>query len=244
MKDELRRILFVHKCVGCRQILDEKSFDDAFCKECKKRYLSAKMDICPECSLPAEDCDCCPVMLKKDKVLSLRKLFFYKTDRASDPQNRLIYFLKRRRSRRVARAVALDLAKLIGSELDKILSEERVALLSVPRSRGAVSRYGFDQSVLICRELAKLSGIEYLEALKRRRGGKTQKKLTAGERRKNIKDLIYASGVTENTFEGKIVILFDDVVTTGASMSACVHILRELSVKKIICLAIASDLKS
>ena len=44
--------------------------------------------------------------------------------------------------------------------------------------------------------------------------------------------------------KGKTVILIDDVVTTGASMSACTHILRECGAKNIICIAVASNIKT
>ena len=43
---------------------------------------------------------------------------------------------------------------------------------------------------------------------------------------------------------GRIVVLIDDVVTTGASMSACAQLLYECGAKNILCIAIASDIKS
>ena len=95
MKELLKRIFIVHKCVSCRKILDFKSFNNALCSDCREGYLGARMDICPECSLEAERCRCMTPLLKKDGALSLRKLFFYSKSKAGEPQNRLIYYLKR-----------------------------------------------------------------------------------------------------------------------------------------------------
>lgn len=243
MNENLRRILLVHKCVGCNKILTDKDFDRAFCADCREIYLSAKMEICPECSLDAQGCRCMPKLLKKDKAVAFRKLFFYYKDKRSQPQNRLIYYLKRRRNKRVLREVAGELLALLRRELARSQNGDSCVFVCVPRSRGARALQGFDQSELICKELSALCGIDFAQVIKRRRGGKAQKMLTAGERRKNIQNLLYANEKEVERVRDKTVILVDDVVTTGASMSACIHILKECGAKNVICLAISSDIK-
>ena len=244
MKDVLKRIFLVHKCVGCRKILGREDFDSAFCPSCRKKYAASKMAICPECSLEAEKCVCMPTFLKKDKALSLRRLFFYSKKRSGEPQNRLIYYLKRNKSKRVSRFVARDLSALITGECARLEIKGELLLLGVPRSRGAFFEYGFDQAEMLCRAVSELTGIEYCAALKRRRRGREQKKLTAGERRKNIKNLIYVDKSEAERLKGKTVVLIDDVVTTGASASACVQVLSSYGVNNVLCVAIASDIKT
>lgn len=243
MNENLRRILLVHKCVGCNKILTDKDFDRAFCADCREIYLSAKMEICPECSLDAQSCRCMPKLLKKDKVVAFRKLFFYYKDKRSYPQNRLIYYLKGRKNKRVLSEVAKELSSLLRRELARSQNGEPLVLTCVPRLRRARTLYGFDQAALICRALSENCGIEFSPLIKRKRGGKAQKTLTAGERRKNIQSLLYANDKERESVRDKTVILVDDVVTTGASMSACIHILKECGVKNVICLAISSDIK-
>ena len=244
MKELFQRVFTVHKCVSCRKILKYENFDDAFCPSCYENYLSARMAICPECSLEAEKCRCMPPLLNKDKVISLRKLFFYSKNKATEPQNRLIYYLKRNKSRRACFSISKDILLLINAELARLDVEQIPLLIGVPRSRGAFFEYGFDQADMLCRAISERCGLEYSTVIKRRRGGKAQKSLTAGERLKNIKSLIYADKNGIDEIRGRTVILLDDVVTTGASMSACVHILRECGAKNIICVALATDIKS
>ena len=242
MRELLSRIAFVHKCVGCNKILAEEDFDRAFCFDCKEIYLVSKMEICPECALEVKECSCMPKLLKKEDAVCFRKLFFYNKNKQSQPQNRLIYYLKRNKSLRVIRDVARELEPIIKKELDDIEVENDAILVSVPRSKSAAAKHGFDQSALICKELSILCGIEFVEVLKRKRGGKPQKMLTAGERKKNIGRLLYANKKVIDKVAGKTVVLVDDVVTTGASMSACIEILREACVKNIICVALSSDI--
>lgn len=242
MKELLKIIFSVHKCVSCRKILGREDFDSAFCADCREVYLASKMSICPECSLEAEKCRCMPPMLKKNKVKALRKLFFYSKEKGGEPQNRLVYFIKKNKSRRVTRDVAKELKPLIAGELAREELKGKPVLISVPRSRRALFEYGFDQSALLARELSELCDIEYLPLLKSR-GIRAQKKLTAGERMKNVRGRLIVNQGEAERIKGRGVILIDDVVTTGASMSACARALLELGALEILGIAISSDIK-
>lgn len=244
MKELFKRIFAVHKCVGCRKILKYENFYDAFCPDCYEQYRAARMDICAECSQEAEKCRCVPPLLKKDKTLSLRRLFFYSKNKSAEPQNRLIYFLKRNKSKRVCYALSKDILSLINAELARHEISEIPLLVGVPRSRGALFEHGFDQADMLCRAISERCGFEYCAAIKRRRGGKEQKLLTSGERLKNIKRLIYVDNNMRDKIKGRTIILLDDVVTTGASMSACGRLLQECGAESIIAIAIATDIKT
>ena len=66
-----------------------------------------------------------------------------------------------------------------------------------------------------------------------------QKKLDSEARSRNIKNS-FAFNPKYLADTGKAVILFDDIVTTGASMSEAVSLLRKNGVKTIICVTIAT----
>lgn len=245
-KELLRKLFIIHKCASCRQILTFDRFDKAMCAKCESAYRVATTESCAQCFRSAIECTCQPKLLSDSGSLCFRKLFFYHTDKADEPQNRLIYLLKRTPAKRAFVFLADEMLGIIKNELEALGIDDvstDVVVTHLPRSRKARMLYGFDQSKEICRRISELSGIPYVELLHRRYGGKEQKKLNATQRRRNIKKLMRPRKGAFQSVCGKYVILIDDVVTTGASMSAGVPILRKMGVKGVICAAIAADVK-
>ena len=240
------RLTQVHKCAACRTILDQKHFYAALCPRCEEMYRRAKTESCPQCFRSALECTCQPKMLSSAGSLCLRKLFFYYTDKENETQNRLLYFLKHQPNKRAERFVASELFPLVREELSALgVGDEQneAVIVNVPRGRKAVIENGFDQSERICKAFEEISHIPFVPALKRRIGGKEQKKLSAAERKKNMRSLIRGNEKYAEKIKGKYVILFDDVVTTGASIAACLPILRKMGAKGIICCSMASNMK-
>lgn len=235
----LDRYYFVRKCGGCREILEYERSHEAFCPSCALAWSVAKTGSCPECSQSAIECTCMPRGLSSAGALCLRKLFFYSAKKDREAQNRIIYLLKKNPNRRISRFIARELESMMIHELEVLGARESAVIVSVPRGRRARSVWGFDQSELICRELSDISGIPYVSAIKRRFGGKEQKKLSRAKRFRNIRSLFALS--SDTSIDGRYVILFDDVVTTGASMAACVSLLMSAGARGVICLCIAQN---
>ena len=244
-REYAKRILLVRKCVGCREILDLDNFDSAFCPECRLAWQVAKTESCPECYGAATECSCMPTLLSKAGALTLRKLFFYSAKRDNEAQNKMVYYLKHQKSKRAADFAASELITVIRKELDALGVEDysKLICVGVPRGRSAVLSYGFDQAEEISKALSRCLGAEYFPAVRRRFGGKEQKKLNAAQRQKNIKSLMYIKDSDRARVEGRYVVLFDDVVTTGASMSAATSLLYKAGARGVICLCLASDIK-
>ena len=221
LREFLDYYVYVQKCGGCGEILPDERKQTAFCSACHLRWTVAKTENCANCFRPAVECTCMPKGLSSVGALCLRKLIFYHTERGEQPQNKLIYFLKRNPNRRMARFVAEELKGAILTELEvlgkKDLASECV-LVSVPRGRLARNTYGFDQAELVCRELSACVGIPFARVIRRRMGGKEQKRLSRDRRFRNIRHLFRL--VDAEAVRGKCVLLFDDVVTTGASMAS------------------------
>ena len=238
LKELFERFFIIHKCGGCREILDHEDFSEALCPECRLKWRVAKTESCPVCAQSAVECTCMPKTLAKTGALCLRKLNFYHAYRDKEPQNRLIYFLKKNPNKRMADFVARELSVQIREELSALGADsEDAVVVNIPRGHRSRRIYGFDQSAFICKRLAELSGIEYTAAILRRRGGKEQKQLDRSKRMENTESR-FTVGMPDGIKE-KYVILFDDVVTTGASMSACASALRKAGAKGIICLCMA-----
>ena len=186
------------------------------------------------------ECTCAPRGLRG--VRSLRKLIFYDANKQKEPQNKLIYLLKHRPNRRISEFVARELSFAIHGELAAGGSSEELGnavLVHLPRGRRSRTLYGFDQSELICRAVSKQMGIDCADAIGRAKGGREQKKLTGSKRFGNVKGRFYLK--KEVDLSGKTVLLIDDIVTTGASMSGCVKLLQKTGAKEILGFCIAQD---
>lgn len=241
-REFLEYYVYVQKCGGCGEILPDERSAEAFCSSCQLKWMVAKTENCAQCFRPAVECTCMPKGLSATGALCLRKLIFYRAERGEQPQNKLIYHLKRNANRRMARFLAEELKHAALNEMAVLGVEyprEECVIVSVPRGRAAKNKYGFDQAELICRALSDCLQIPYRAALRRRVGGKEQKKLSRDRRFRNIRHLFSLKDA--DAVRGRCVLLLDDVVTTGASMAACVSLLRKAGASSVICLCIAQD---
>jgi predicted amidophosphoribosyltransferase len=90
------------------------------------------------------------------------------------------------------------------------------------RERGDVPPRG------LARELSNLWELPMLEVLRRQRTLPRQRGLTLGERRRNARGTVSATGRVPRT-----VVLVDDVYTSGATADACAGALRRAGARRI-----------
>jgi ComF family protein len=183
-----------------------------------------------------------PKKLKASGALVLRKLFFYDKENPSLPEIKLIYLMKKKKHTRLTEFSAEQIIPIINEELDGLVTDmEQVTVTGVPRGERARRAYGFDHAELLARSVAKKLGIKYERLLCSRLSSKIQKKLDAGSREKNANISIR---LRKNvSLDGKYVILIDDMVTTGASMAACVSKLMSAGAVGVACFSMASKNK-
>ena len=99
---------------------------------------------------------------------------------------------------------------------------------------------GYNQTELITKKIAKALEIqEDSKTLIKIKNTKTQSKLSKIQRLENIKNVFYIKD--KEKIQNKKVILFDDIITTGATINECAKILKQKGAKKIVVLAIAKD---
>lgn len=95
----------------------------------------------------------------------------------------------------------------------------------VPLSAKRLRRRGYDQAKLIADELSKLTGIRCLNLLRKTRNNPTQSGTgTAEKRRVNVAGVYSAKNPAD--IVGKRILLVDDIVTTGATLSECARVLK------------------
>lgn len=107
----------------------------------------------------------------------------------------------------------------------------------VPISKKRYHKRGYDQSQLLAKELALRLGIPAVPLLEKTRHTPPQSRQTdPGARRVNALDAYAPLGEMP---EGATVLLVDDVVTTGATLSECARVLRTAGVEKVYCVTLA-----
>jgi ComF family protein len=121
---------------------------------------------------------------------------------------------------RLAGALAARMGEFAATEVDV---ETYDALVPVPLHRVRQRARGFNQSSLIARELLESFPNAVLdERLQRIRPTRTQSRLSPEQRRSNVRGAFAVAG---EGFEGKRVLLVDDVVTTAGTVSECARVL-------------------
>ncbi len=98
-------------------------------------------------------------------------------------------------------------------------------------------RRGFNQSALLSKVIGRRLGIPVAAAVRRRRPTPPQAGLSNSQRRKNVSGAF--SPARGNRLDGKRVLLVDDVLTTGATASACSRVLKQAGAGYVAVLALA-----
>ena len=113
------------------------------------------------------------------------------------------------------------------------------AVTFCPRRPGERLRFGFDQAQLIAKALANHLSLPYVAALRRKAGGKRQRGTSGEKRQNNVKGRFIPRPQYE--LSGNIVILVDDVITTGATVRECASVLKlQMGAHKVYALSFTS----
>jgi len=96
---------------------------------------------------------------------------------------------------------------------------------------------GFNQSELLARLTARRCGIRMVKAVRRTRATAAQAGLTNARRRENVANAFQVK--KPRMVAGRRILLIDDVMTTGATASACALALKRAGAASVTLLALA-----
>lgn len=137
------------------------------------------------------------------------------------------------------RALAGTLARLMYEHLQR-RPPAIDAIVPVPLHHSRLRQRGYNQSLLLARELSKLSSLPVLEtSLTRTRNTPAQVgRASAEERRRNVSG---AFACPDSTVRGQRLLLIDDVCTTGATLDACAVALKHAGAAAVWGLTLARE---
>ena len=98
---------------------------------------------------------------------------------------------------------------------------------AVPLHRSKLAHRGYNQSEYLARGIADRLGIPYVEALNAVKPHSTQTNKGALERWQNIQGN-YALKNDASHLSGKHILLVDDVITTGSTLTVCASLLKSI----------------
>ncbi|MFA5451195.1 MAG: ComF family protein [Dehalococcoidales bacterium] len=215
--------LFPPKCTSCGR---EGKY---ICDGCLNLVVHVKPPVCPICILPVtgnRKCDC---------------RFWQSLDRLNSPyvfqgtiRKAVIQFKFHN-----LRAIAPFLATL----LYRYLASRTIpfdVLVPVPLHKKRLRERGYNQSLILARELGRLTGAPCEPALTRNRHTPSQvDSNNASQRRNNVNGAFICGN---NTVEGKKILLIDDVATTGATLDSCAHSLKKAGASTVQALTLAREI--
>jgi len=188
-------------------------------------------------------CESCLYKLPKEQSpYGVTTIFPY-----SDPVVRqAIWLLKYRGVNKIVEPLARVVYEKIVEELADLSelhqNKEKIIIVPVPLSKERERERGFNQTMLLAKEIVRIDSGRSLEfrpdILKKVTDTPSQVSIkNRAERIKNLKDAFVLENKTAT--KNKVVVLLDDVTTTGATLNECAKVLRRAHPRLIFKLAVA-----
>ena len=234
----LKNLLFPVFCQSCgeRLLTDENGY---FCARCWESSPLVEHPVCPRCGRPHETM--LGVVLPNDFLCAdcretpnphIRHVF--SPARFEGSIETAIKLLKFHQRCRLAGPLGLLLSEYIQKEMDVSVYD---LVLPVPLHSVRERSRGFNQSRLLVDEILPLFSQSKTDAsLQRIRPTKTQSTLPGDQRKANIRG---AFAVLGDGCKGKSILLVDDVITTGGTVTECARVLRRAGALHVDVLTVA-----
>lgn len=211
----LADLFYPQRCVGCGA-----RASDLLCAGCYEALPRIEPPVCRRCGMPtAFDTPVCEECKGRDLLFDSARAPL----RYEGVGEEIVRALKYRGYLAVAPRLAAPLMLGAAKEAGRF-----DAVVPVPLHRSRLARRGFNQAAVLGREAAGGLGAGFAETLRAVRGTRDQVELSAAERRANVRGAFRAEGPVRGR-----VLLVDDVLTTGATLSECAGVLKDAGSEEV-----------
>lgn len=209
-------IVLPPRCLGCGVLVGEPG---AVCPACWGGIDFIAPPMCRCCGLPFDydegaDAVCGDCARHQPLYGRARSAMVY-----NDASRRLVLAFKH--------ADRIDAAPAWGDWLARAgadLLADADLLVPVPLHRRRLIARRYNQAALMAQALGRISGLPVsIDALRRVRATPSQGRLNRSQRARNVAGAFAARDSRRNALRGAHVLLVDDVLTTGATLTACIR---------------------
>lgn len=229
-------VAFPPQCPSCRGAV---SAAGNFCSHCFSQLRMISDPQCQCCGVPfmvtmEKEARCVDCLDRPPAFAMARAVMVY--DRVSAPLISTLKFADQWAGihRHSAMMAAAGAEVLQGADM----------LIPVPLHWRRLARRKFNQSALLAYGISRASQLPCMpHVLQRVRATKPQMTLDRAERASNVKRAFAVNAKLKHMVNGKTVVLVDDVVTTGETVSACSFALKAAGAVEVRVLALARTVK-
>lgn len=219
------RLLYPPRCTFCDDILP-LTVDNLLCYYCIDAYPVIEDPVCKKCGKQlAHDDDLC-IDCKVTKHSYEKGIALYPFEGTI---KETIYRFKYGGRRKYAQFFA----KMIYQQLQEATFLHEIDLIiPVPVSKERLEQRGYNQAEELARHLSNISKIPYnKDTLIRNKHTKPQSEFTSRQRIQNIKNAFMCNGELLPGY--KVILIIDDIYTTGSTMNECAKVLKNAGAQKI-----------
>lgn len=215
--------IFPPKCVVCHK--DGKWI----CDECWNSIDFISTPVCCKCGVASQNFDVCQ-NCRKDSYISRFVVCGY----WRDPLKSLICSLKYRK----LHVLTNKLGGLLVETYVKFGKTDNVVMVPVPLHRNRLWSRGFNQAHILADVVSRKLGIPVVSVLMRTKNTVPQFNLSRELRKENVEGSFKVKA-NLNQVRDKILVLVDDVTTTGSTIEECAKVLKQNGAKEIWALVLA-----
>jgi len=226
-------LLFPPSCVHCQRP------GAPLCHLCAQKVEPTGSSICAYCgkvqSQPTLECAECHLLLEKP----LR--FVRAAARYAGPMRQGIHGLKYDKRTELAPLLARYLVAEFAHSSWRTVYATLDAVVAVPLHAERLSERGYNQAELLARAFCQQVQLPLCaDWIERQRATRSQVGLDAWERQENVDDAFLAGHHVHN----KVILLIDDVYTTGATLRACAAAALAAGAQAVYGLALAAPART
>ena len=210
-------LFFPQRCCLCGEVIEWRQ---TMCADCRRDAPFVLPPICDLCGRGEERCAC----RKRRRHFERCVMPLYYDGLGKNGMGQL----KNTADMAVADGLAAEMAEVIRREYGGVAFD---CVMPVPQFQKDKHKKGYNPATLLAGALSRRAGISYVDGLRKLYHTTPQKELRAIERSGNLLGAFDVQKPREAV--GKIVLLVDDTITTGATLDECAKMLKIYGAREV-----------